>query len=603
MKRMRKLNFIHQPFFALVFVLILVGCQDVLEENPKGTLTPEFFATGQGLEGGVTAAYSYLRYYYGTEGGHNLTVYGTDEFTNGNQTSNPPLNVYSGITSDNGDLLTPWNRAYPAINTCNGVIELGAGATDLLEEAKTNIIAEAKYLRAHWYFLLVKTFGGVTLDLGSGPLRFNQTPSSEFKRASLAETYDAIITDLEEASVELPNSPRDPGRAWKATALHLLAKVYLTRAWSEAAQSADYDSALAKVNKLIPSPSSPVGNYNAALLSDFADVFAEGNEYNSEVLLTANRIGNVDFNVIDTNTGQNDANLQQNRSNFYFRMFYTDFPGMIRDVENGRPWIRFKPTDYLLNLAFSDKTVDSRFDKSFQTVWYANDETEFDPDNPTDDPYPRWSQAEADQGYVDPSLVGQRKFDLGDTAVWFVPDHITLTQDEIAQKGYTVLLPSYTSGQKGHFPSMSKYNAVERPVPGTEDDPNVASYRSYIIYRFAETYLVGAEAALMKGNTALAADYINTLRRRAAWPGMENDNEIVAGDVTIDFILDERTRELAGEQTRWFDLVRTGKLEERVKLHNPDGSPNVQSYHRLRPIPQDQIDRTVGDYGQNPGYN
>ena len=78
--------------------------------------------------------------------------------------------------------------------------------------------------------------------------------------------------------------------------------------------------------------------------------------------------------------------------------------------------------------------------------------------------------------------------------------------------------------------------------------------------------------------------------------------EITANDVTIDFILDERARELVGEGHRWFDLVRNNKLIERVKAHNIDAKDNIQSYHILRPIPLDQIDRTEGGYAQNPGY-
>jgi hypothetical protein len=53
---------------------------------------------------------------------------------------------------------------------------------------------------------------------------------------------------------------------------------------------------------------------------------------------------------------------------------------------------------------------------------------------------------------------------------------------------------------------------------------------------------------------------------------------------------------------RWFDLVRTHKLLERVKAHNPDARNNVQPYHVLRPIPQTQIDRTSTPFPQNPGY-
>jgi hypothetical protein len=99
---------------------------------------------------------------------------------------------------------------------------------------------------------------------------------------------------------------------------------------------------------------------------------------------------------------------------------------------------------------------------------------------------------------------------------------------------------------------------------------------------------------------------INKVRRRAATPGKEADMEITDADVTLDFILDERARELLGEQHRWFDLVRTKKLVERVKLYNAQAKDAVKEPSTLRPIPQDQIDRTANSDGsaflQNPGY-
>jgi hypothetical protein len=83
---------------------------------------------------------------------------------------------------------------------------------------------------------------------------------------------------------------------------------------------------------------------------------------------------------------------------------------------------------------------------------------------------------------------------------------------------------------------------------------------------------------------------------------MEAAMQITAADVNLDFLLDERAREMYGEHARWFDLTRTGKLVERVRLHNPQGADNIQDYHNVRPIGQDQIDRTLGGYPQNPGY-
>ena len=115
---------------------------------------------------------------------------------------------------------------------------------------------------------------------------------------------------------------------------------------------------------------------------------------------------------------------------------------------------------------------------------------------------------------------------------------------------------------------------------------------------------------MMTGNLANATEYVNIVRRRAAKIGTTPADteanrkamEIGPGQLNIDFILDERARELLGEGTRWIDLARTGKLVERVKKYNPVAAANIKEHHVLRPIPQQQIDRTEGEFKQNPGY-
>jgi hypothetical protein len=80
---------------------------------------------------------------------------------------------------------------------------------------------------------------------------------------------------------------------------------------------------------------------------------------------------------------------------------------------------------------------------------------------------------------------------------------------------------------------------------------------------------------------------------------------ISASDVTLDFILDERTREFYGESVRWLDLVRTQSLVSRVTAWNPvEAGANIKSTHMLRPIPLDEINNvTAGpSYPQNAGY-
>jgi hypothetical protein len=114
--------------------------------------------------------------------------------------------------------------------------------------------------------------------------------------------------------------------------------------------------------------------------------------------------------------------------------------------------------------------------------------------------------------------------------------------------------------------------------------------------------LLRAEARVMQGNAQGAADDINVVRTRAAKPGKVAEMQVTAGQVDLDRVLLERAFELDAEMCRWFDLARTGKLVEYVQAHNPLGAPNIKPHHIHRPIPQQQIDRTVGGYEQNCGY-
>src|SRR5205085_1079599 len=167
--------------------------------------------------------------------------------------------------------------------------------------------------------------------------------------------------------------------------------------------------------------------------------------------------------------------------------------GMLRDIANGRPFKRFRPTNFFLGLY--DRTKDARYDAQFQRVWYANNAATI----------PKYAN-------------GTPKFQVGDTAV---------------------------------FVATADSDTVRVPGP---------------------------------------------------IPGHETEMDLAIGQLTLDEVLNERARELAGESMRWFDLVRTHKLVERVKLYNPDGGANVRAFHALRPIPQTQIDRTTTPFPQNPGY-
>ena len=138
----------------------------------------------------------------------------------------------------------------------------------------------------------------------------------------------------------------------------------------------------------------------------------------------------------------------------------------------------------------------------------------------------------------------------------------------------------------------TKYNSDEVGYTG-------GTIRDHYILRLAETYLILAEAQLMQSKTDEAAIAINKVRERSG------ATPIVGGDVTIDFILDEKARELWGEQySRKVDLFRTGKYIERVKLYNDEAGSNVLPKHTLLPIPQSEIDLNRGaELKQNEGWD
>ncbi|PYP07977.1 MAG: RagB/SusD family nutrient uptake outer membrane protein, partial [Gemmatimonadetes bacterium] len=169
-------------------------------------------------------------------------------------------------------------------------------------------------------------------------------------------------------------------------------------------------------------------------------------------------------------------------------------------------------------------------------------------------------------------------------------------------KPYTVFTPRAYLGQASPyrdnmFPSLNKFHD-----PFRSSINETRGSRDFFVARLAETYLIAAEALMRDGRPAEGLPYINAVRRRAAIPGHETEMELTVAQLTLDEILNERGRELAGEIQRWFDLVRTHSLVYRVKLYNPDARNNIKPFHVLRPIPQIQIDRTSNPYPQNPGY-
>jgi hypothetical protein len=548
-------------FGVMVVLLTTQSCKDILDETVVSGIGNDYINTPKGFEDAVKSAYSSLRFYYGTQQGLTLTEYGTDIYATGADGSYKGFHFYDTQLQSTVDYLgNTWDELYRGINTCNAVIDRAAAAT-VSEAIKKQRVAEVKFLRAHYYYILHQQFGGVDLRLTE-----TLTPTKDTKRASDAEMYAAIIKDLTDAipALEAKAKATDYGRATKPAAETLLAKVYLAKAYSSAKAADDFSKA-AELCKTVTTA------YGFKLLDDFASVFDESNQENSEIVFAVQYVSDILYNTTN-NTGTVNGG---NNLHLFFGMQYDVQAGMERDIFYGRPFKRLRPTTYLIETCFKDRVNDSRYKKSFRDTWLSNLpgtnlNTAFDD-----------SKAKV-------------SFAKGDTAI-FIPG-FEMSKEERANKKYQVLVPSKYS--EALFPTLMKFFDTKRP-----DKTYESGSRDYFVFRLADVYLMLAEAQLKAGNVSEATKAINVVRARAGWAGKKDAMLITDNDMTFDFLMDERARELAGEQTRWMDLKRWGNLVERVKKYNPQAAVNIADRHNLRPIPQTQIDRSnTGVFAQNPGY-
>jgi starch-binding outer membrane protein, SusD/RagB family len=542
-------------------LLISTSCQDLLKETVISNIGNDYMNTAKGFEDATKAAYSSLRTFYGTQLGLTFTEYGTDIYATGADGSYKGFHFYDTQIQPTIDYLAIlWDESYRGINTCNAIIgRAGTAITGITEATKKLRVAEAKFLRAHYFYILHQQFGPIELRLTE-----TTGPTKDTKRNSDAECYAQIIKDCNEAITDLENKAHsgDYGRATRASAEALLAKVYLAKAYGTSKAADDFQKAADLTTGLIT-------KYNFKLLDDFAAVHDENNQLNSEVVFAVQYTTDMITNL--TNVGGEGGG--GNNLHLYFGMQYDTQAGMIRDVFYGRPFKRLRPTSYLLNTVFADRVNDSRYKKTFRDTWLCNSPGSF---NTSFD-----------------NSKARVTFATGDTTI-FIPG-FEMSQADRAKRKYQVLNPS--GYNEALFPTLQKFFDTKRA-----DRTEPRGSRDYFVWRLADIYLMQAEALLALGKKTEATAAINAVRQRAGWAGKKDAMKITEAQMTFDFLVEERARELAGEQTRWLDLKRWGLLVDRVKKHNPQAS-TVADKHYVRPIPQTQIDRsTPGAFAQNPGY-
>jgi hypothetical protein len=611
----------------ILMVVALIGftaqsCKDFLDEKlVSGVAADSYYSTVAGLEDGVDAAYFFLREIYSNERAYSITVFGTDTHTNGADGGWKSFNYYdNGLNPSAGILLETWQFLYEGINQTNAVISRSETVEGLSEELKIRRQAEMRFLRAFYYFYLVRQWGDVHFSLEEtieAEVTANKTPQATIYA-------EGIIPDLEFAIENLPATQSQYGRATKPAAQFLLGQVLLTRGYQSFGSAADFTASEELLSHVIE-------DYSFALVPSHKDLWNQDNQVNSEIIWAIQYSTDLILNGgTGTLAGYESPTraTSGNRGHLYFGMEYDVQPGMIRDIQNGRPFKRFRLTDHMLDEWAAARENDQRYEDTYKHVWYCND------NRTSGNSIPLWKQVHVDKGAkkadgstVTAADIGKRRFELGDTAL-YIPgpgQDAKWLGDEKLKVRYTVItrqkasypastLPTtdpnfYPSDpffyNERLFPTIAKFFDNKRPSIQHEQGS-----RDWFVMRLADALLLRAEARLHNNDLQGAADDINVVRTRAAKPGKVAEMQITAADVTLDRILLERAFELDAEQMRWFDLARTGKLVEYVTAYNAQahvggtlaGAPNVKDYHIHRPIPQAHIDRTVGGYLQNEGY-
>lgn len=561
-------------------IIILLGlivtsfssCSDYIEEESLSNVPADAtYKTANGFQLLVNSNYAMQKEIYG--GDPWLFSSGTDMYAEGRTPEPAGLSQYLQLIPSATGVEQLYKSCYQTIQSVNKTIYY---STQTEQNANVPVlVGEAKFIRANAYFLLVQTYGGVPIvddNITSAILAFD--------RNTAEEVYTHIIKDLDDALASVGTTAyAGTGKVNKRAVNDLLAKVYLTRGYETFGTPADFTKAAAYADTAIA---------GQGLTLPYADLFkvntTSNNDVNAEVLYS------IQYDKTSTSTDPTKLGNKQ---------FYFFGPYLGGSETNGAPLRSYNlcPTAYTIDLF---EKGDTRWNATFMTEIYeytklVNGKATVFLYNPIYDN----SIAKTDVNLKVRHFYEPKWFTAADKANYLATANLAST---FVYHPYGEYDAAHTliDNRDCYTIPVKKF---DDPTPTTPNTAGNVSTRDIIVSRLAETYLIAAEAYLKAGDAATGLARLNEVRKRAGVTAA------TAGQFNIDYILDERARELVGEYKRWFDLKRTGTLITRASLHNYRviesnfvGANGEQKI--LRPIPQLAIDLNQNkNFPQNPAYN
>ena len=516
---------------------------------------------------GIHYKYGQILGYSSNQGYAGIWQDGTDVGAPGDtQGVEVPFYRYAELNSENAGVSYLWNQLYSMINTANQVIAAGAD-----KAGATAPVAEAKFFRAYCYNQLVTGWGDVPLITESV-----SSPKTDFTRNPVSEVDAQIVADITDAIAGLPEvgKTQKESRINKDAARMLAAEAFLRMGMRDASYFKKAEDAITPTissgnYKLI---SERYGKFTGEAGDYYHDMFRWGNQRRSQ----GNTEGIWTFEMEYGNvvSGGTIDNPQQRRN--WVAAFHKLAFMQNADSIGGRGNGRLRLSNYVKYGIFQEGDIRNS-NHNIRRMIYANR-----PGSYTLKLNAQGFVAVGDEPVAKTVTIGP-----GDRGYWKANDTLNVM-----------------------YPHTTKWGGYD-----PTDDFGYALVKDFPIMRYAEAFLLRAEARFRQGNKQGAADDINVLRDRAFKDFRQvspDAGKVAASDINIDFILDERIRELVGEENRRFTLMRTGELANRVNMMVtkwPEGTESKKisgfnaSIHTLLPSPLTEIQLNKdAELKQNPGY-